>query len=125
MPEEEKRFDEWMKLKSRLHNMERIRNIHEGGVVVCYGRKWGMEINGKNEVFSRPVLVLRKFSRFGFMGIPLTSQIHDGAWYCKFEFQDKIQVAVLAQARNLGVSRLYKKTGQLSKVDLELVRSVF
>ena len=51
-----KRFPEWMKLKEKLHRIGRIRTIHEGEVWwAAVGENIGVEINGKNEGFTRPV----------------------------------------------------------------------
>ncbi len=86
---------------------------------------WGVEINGKSKTFARPVLILRKLNCFSFMGIPLTSQKHRGNWYVCFEFKNKNEYAVLAQARVLSVSRLYKRIGVVPNSDLELVRTGF
>ena len=87
------------------------------------GENVGTEINGKSKTFARPVLVIRKLSRYSFIGVPLTSQKHEGSWYSSFEFQNKRQVAVLAQVRNFSVSRLYRKMGVVPESDLELVRN--
>ena len=123
---EEKHFNEWIELKKRLHDMDRLRAIHEGEIWWCaMGENIGVEINGKNEVFSRPVLVFKKLSRYGFMGIPLTSQEHEGNWYVSFIFQDKKQTAALAQARVISVARLYKRMGMLPNSDFELVKTGF
>ena len=54
--------------------------------------------------------------------MPLTSKQHIGSWYAEFVFKDKKQIAVLSQVRDLSVSRLYKKMGEVSESDLELVR---
>ena len=89
------------------------------------GENVGVEINGKSKYFSRPVLVLKKLSRFGFMGVPLTSQPHEGSWYVSFEFQDRIETAVLAQAKVFSVARLYGRIGQVPDTDLEKVRAGF
>lgn len=89
------------------------------------GENVGVEINGKNELFSRPVLVLKKLSRFGFLGVPLTSQEHEGSWYVHFDFRGRMQTAVLAQAKVMSALRLYDKMGQLPMSDLELVREGF
>lgn len=122
----EKRFDEWMGLKSNLHNVGRVPAIKECEVWWCaLGENVGVEINGKNGVFSRPVLVLKKLSRYGFMGIPLTSQIHEGGWYVPFVFRDKTSVAVLSQARVVSVSRLYDRMGTLPDTDFVLVKEGF
>lgn len=89
------------------------------------GENVGVEINGKNEVFSRPVLVYKKLSRFGFMGIPLTSQPHDGDWYVSFTFRGKTSIAVLSQARTLSVLRLYRRMGTIPETDFAAVARRF
>ncbi len=89
------------------------------------GENISVEINGKHEVFSRPVLIFKKLSRYGFMGIPLTSQEHQGDWYVPFVFRDKKQIAALAQARVMSVSHLYRKMGNATKGDLRKVQDGF
>ena len=121
-----KHFIEWIELKENLHNIGRLPAIKEGEIWwAAVGENVGMEINGKNEVFSRPVLVIKKLSRYGFMAIPLTSQQHTGDWYIPFTFQGKISIAALAQARTMSVSRLFKRMGTIPNSDLELVRAGF
>lgn len=125
MPEE-KQFKIWISLKESLHGMNRLRSIHEGDIWWCaMGENIGVEINGKNEVFSRPVLIFKRLSRYGFMGIPLTSQSHTGNWYVPFIFKDKMEVAVLAQARVMSVARLYKRMGTIPGSDFEAIRQGF
>ncbi len=121
-----KYFKNWIGVKSNLHYAGICRTVKEGEIWWCaVGENVGVEINGKNKEFSRPVLVLKKLSKYGFMGVPLTSQEHIGSWYVDFIFQDKKQVAVLAQARVISVFRLYKKMGTVPNSDLELVREGF
>lgn len=123
---EEKRFDEWNGLKKSLHNMNHLRAVHEGEIWWCaMGENIGVEINGKSKVFSRPVLVFKKLSQFGFMGIPLTSQTHDGNWYVPFMFRGKKETAVLAQARVFSASRLYERIGMIPDSDLKIVKDGF
>lgn len=71
------------------------------------------------------VLVFKKLSRYGFMGIPLTPQEHNGSWYISFIFQNKKQTAALAQARVISVARLYKRMGTLPNSDFKLVKAGF
>ncbi len=86
------------------------------------GENVGVEINGKDSYFARPVVILKKLSRYNFIAIPLTSKQHQGSWYANFVFNNKQQAAVLSQVRNLSVARLYRKMGQLSDSDLNLIR---
>ncbi|MBQ9017975.1 type II toxin-antitoxin system PemK/MazF family toxin [Candidatus Saccharibacteria bacterium] len=118
----------WNVAKENLHNLpeRKIQLVRDGEVWwVGIGENVGVEINGKSEYFSRPVLVLKKLSRFGFMGVPLTSQEHNGKWYAAFEFKGIKETAVLSQARVYSASRLYSRIGQVPDSDLELVRDGF
>lgn len=119
---------EWNVVKEDMHftDEEKLRLVRDGEIWwVGVGENMGVEINGKSEYFSRPVLVLKKLSRYGFMGIPITSQQHRGSWYVPFEFQNKIEVAVVAQAKVFSVTRLYRRIGQVPDSDLEKVRQGF
>ena len=121
---EEKRFDDWNTEKQRLHQMGRVPAIHTGEIWWCaVGENVGVEINGKGNVFVLPVLILKKLSRFGFTGIPLTSQPHDGPWYAHFYFKGKSEYAVFAQMRTFSVKRLYRKLGEADDEDMKIIRT--
>ena len=65
---------------------------------------------------------LKKLSRYGFIGVPLTSQTHEGSWWVKFCMNGKNEYAVVAQIEYVDVYRLYTKMGQMSRGDFESVR---
>lgn len=115
-------FDDWNGVKKRLDERSRTRSIREGEIWWCsVGENVCTEINGKGSRFVRPVLIIKKLSRHGFIGVPLTSRLHEGSWYVHFVFQGRIQVAVVAQVRNYSVARLHRKMGTVPQSDLELV----
>ena len=123
---EEKHFDEWIEIKKKIHFGGSMPKISEGDIWWCgFGENVGIEINGKSIRFSRPVLVMKKLSRQGFMGIPLTSQRKKGSWYVNFIFLNKNEYAALCQARVMSSSRLYARIGQIPKSDLNLVKNAF
>lgn len=122
--DEGKRFGEWMVRKAAFHFDAKKPSIKEGEIWWCgVGENVGVEINGKSERFSRPVLVVKKYGKYSFLGVPLTSQAHEGSWYVGFRFLKKDSWAVLVQARTFSVSRLYDRLGTLPESDLELVRT--
>lgn len=124
--EEPKRFDEWNYLKKNLHKITSVPKISEGEIYWCgFGENVGVEINGKNARFSRPVLIMKKLSRYGFLGIPLTSQPHDGSWYIHFNFHNREQVAVLSQQRVFSTSRLYERMGRIDEADMKKIKEGF
>lgn len=123
---EQKRFEEWIGLKKKIHFSARIPRIREGEIWWCsLGENVGIEINGKSSRFTRPILIMKKLGRMGFMGIPLTSQRKTGTWYSHFTFLNKSQYAAICQARVISVSRLHSKIGQIPNSDLDLVKGAF
>lgn len=116
----------WFKVKLRLKTNQVYRSVNEGEVWWCHvGENVGIEINGKNEDFTRPVLILNKLSNLGFLGVPLTSQKHFGSWYVPFVFKDKQQCAVLSQIKVFSVYRLQKKMGEISETDFVFIKDGF
>ena len=119
-------FNEWNERKKKIHINAKSPKVREGDIYWCaFGKNVGVEINGKGMVFTRPVLVFKKLSQYGFLGIPLTSQVHTGPWYVSFRFQNKDQIAVLAQIRVFSVSRLYHRMGQIDENDFREIRECF
>ena len=113
-----KNYQKWMIVKSKINNSKKIRRINEGDVLwAAIGENVGVEIDGKSDKYSRPVVVLKKHSNLCFTGIPLTSQLHEGTWYSHFIFQGKRQTAVLIQTKLMDVRRVYSRIGELSKAD--------
>lgn len=122
MKNTDKNFLGWIETKARLHEVGGTHNVRNGEVWWCgVGENVGVEVNGKGKTFARPVLVYKKYSRFGFLGIPLTSQEHEGTWYANFTFKDRKQFAALTQMRMFSTSRLYNKMGQLPLNDYRVV----
>lgn len=119
----EKDYKKWMGVKAGINNVEPIRRVKTGEIWwAAVGENVGVEIDGKSEKYSRPVLVLKKHNSLCFTGIPLTSKIHRGTWYVNFEFRGKTQTAVLIQAKLVSNSRLYERIGEVSKGDYKRIR---
>ena len=119
-------FSRWNKVKINLDLYGRQPKISQRQIWwTGVGKNIGTEINGKNERFSRPVLIYKKLSSNKFMAIPLTSQPHEGSWYVPFMQSGKRQVAVIGDARIMSVKRLYRIMGEIDDADYEKVRAGF
>ncbi|MBQ9016906.1 type II toxin-antitoxin system PemK/MazF family toxin [Candidatus Saccharibacteria bacterium] len=113
-----KHFDEWNKVKKSINRRAKVPTIHEGEIWwFADGQNIGVEIDGKGKGFARPVLVLTKFGKLSFLGIPLTTQKHTGSWYVEYDFQGKTCHAALHQAKAISVYRLYEKMGEMTRAD--------
>lgn len=113
----------WADVKAGLNTTSDERIFSEGDVYwAAVGENIGVEINGKNSRYSRPVVILRKLSPKGFIGVPLTSRGHSGSWYIPFEFQGRAEYACVHQMRSMSTKRLYERMGRLSDEDLRRIR---
>jgi mRNA interferase MazF len=122
-----KRFLGWIGVKQKLdahdHQPPLVR---EGDLWWCaVGENVGIEASGKGENFTRPVIVLKKFGRLAFFGIPVTTTKRVGSWYAPFKHKGVTQIAVLMQARTFSYKRLYEKMGELDDVDFRNVKEAF
>ena len=122
-------YKKWMPVKENIQNAGILRRFKEWELWWCaIGENVGIEINGKGDMFMRPVIVYHKFSRFGFMGIPLTSQDHTAEapdWYIKFRFKEKDQFAAMHQLERISTFRLCRKMGELDDEDIKKIVAGF
>ena len=120
----QKDFDAWNTLKKVLNDKHnKIVTPKEREIYwVSIGENIGFEQNGKSEIFSRPVLVLKKFSKRLFFGIPLSTQIKKGDFFYSFEFGSTLQNALLVQGRTFDAKRLENRMGMISEKDFENIK---
>lgn len=122
-----KRFADWFKIKEKLHeNTYKPPLFKDGEVWWCsLGENIGSEINGKSELFSRPVLIFKKLSSNSFLGIPMSSQVKNGSWYVEITLGEKVSTILLSQIRILDYKRLSTKIGHIDQSDFKKVKNAF
>ena len=86
------------------------------------GENVGIEMNGKGEKFTRPIFVFKKYNKYSFLGLPLTTKVKVGTWYAPVRFGEKDQIAVLAQGRVFDYRRLKEKIGELEEGESKKIR---
>jgi mRNA-degrading endonuclease toxin of MazEF toxin-antitoxin module len=90
-----KDFDQWNIVKQRLDVNQKLPFFKEREVWWCsIGVNVGCEVYGKGNIFARPVVVLKKFSRTSFLGVPLTSQFKDRPDYIPLNIKGKTSYAL-------------------------------
>ena len=94
-----KDFDSWNKEKQETENRKRNYNFfyHTRELWWCaVGVNIGVETDGKNQNFERPVLIVKKFNQDMFWGLPLTSHEKAGDFYQKIAHGKGVSWAVLS-----------------------------
>jgi mRNA interferase MazF len=109
-------FDEWSILKKCISVKSSLGKYHEREIWWCsLGKNIGNEQDGKNNNFERPVLVLKKWNKDFFIGIPMTTKnkvkSKDEKFYYKYFSDEENQGSyfMLTQVRVFISKRLVRK----------------
>ena len=111
-----KDFDEWNKEKQNLENIGPDElPFHERDIWWCsIGVNLGDEQDGKNELFERPVLVLRKFNRRIAWVLPMSTKAKEGIYYHPLEYDGRVFNVILSQLRLVSVKRFRRFIRKIS-----------
>jgi mRNA interferase MazF len=89
----------------------------------------GSEIDGKNDFFERPVLIVRKITQDLILVAPITSKTNDSRFRIDITSTGKISQITLIHCRIISSQRLLRKIGYVKKnifqkVLLDLIRLI-
>ena len=97
---------------------------HEREVWWCaLGLNVGFEQDGKGEDFSRPVLVIKGFSKNILLCIPLTTKPKEGKYYHDINLGDGLaRKVILSQIRLIDSKRLEEKICTLDEIQFGSIK---
>ncbi|MCX6755913.1 MAG: type II toxin-antitoxin system PemK/MazF family toxin [Candidatus Nomurabacteria bacterium] len=122
----DKEFDEWNIQKKNLNSkFELFSNIRE--IWWCsLGLNIGVEIDGKNQNFERPVLILKVYNKNMILVAPLSTKFKDNPYYFPVKIsENKTSYVILSQSRLVSSKRLVRKISRLNKKSFEKVINAF
>ena len=109
-------YDDWNILKKNLSKKTRKVYCNKREIWWCsIGMNIGTELYGKNDLFERPVLILKVYNKETILVVPLTSKVKEGIYYSAVALGNVISRAVLSQSRTINTKRLSRKVGRISK----------
>jgi mRNA interferase MazF len=120
----QKDFDNWNIKKKELENTgHNILSFHEREVWwSSIGLNLGDEQDGKNELFERPVLVLRKFNNKIAWVLPMSTKQRNGIYYHSLMYDGKVFTVLLSQMRLLSVKRFRRFIRKISPNQFKLIQ---
>lgn len=123
----QKDFDTWNNRKKKLDGMNHKPPLVSEREIwwASVGENVGSEMGGKSELFSRPVIILKKLAHGFYFVIPTTTQKKEGSWYVVFAQHERENVACLHQARAIDYRRLSSRLGTLDTTDFERICAGF
>ena len=122
-----KDFDKWNSVKKKINDRRLEKLFYKEREIwwSSIGVNVGVEIDGKNESFERPVLILKKINKEQFLGLPITSKDKKGFLYTKIKYNDGLNEGSVnfAQIRIFSSKRLLRKMSMVSKEDFLKLKS--
>ena len=114
----EKNFDDWNERKKSIDKSESLADFHIREIWWCsIGVNIGSEQHSQTSDFSRPILVVRKFTRDVFWGMPLTTKTKDIDFRVRFILGGVENDLLILQMRVYDRKRLIRKIGVMPKSD--------
>lgn len=112
----DKDFDRWNEQKKHIHEKPTGKFFHEQEMWWCsLGLNIGYEEDGKNQLYERPVLVIKKFNRDMLWVLPLTRTQKENRYYVRLRQGDEEDSAViLSQLRLISSKRLNRRVRKLA-----------
>jgi mRNA interferase MazF len=119
-----KDFDNWNKEKKGLDSSGPESLIfHEREIWwSSIGINLGDEQDGKNEMYERPVLVLKKFNNRIAWVLPMTTKIKEGRYYFPLTHEGRTFTVILSQLRLLSVKRFRRLIRKISPHQFSLIK---
>lgn len=121
-----KDFDDWNTLKKEIHSKNENKLYHAREVWWCsLGVNVGFEQDGTGEVKERPVLIIKGFSKYVCLIVPLTTSTKKNPYHFLLgEIDSKKSFAITSQIRLIDTKRLINKIGFVEKEVFDKVRKI-
>ncbi len=119
-----KDFGTWNKEKINLEDTgHEDLSFHEREIWWCsIGLNIGDEQDGKNELFERPVLIIKKFNKRLAWALPMSTKKKDGIYYHNIEHDGKIFSVMLSQLRLLSTKRFHRYLRKISPNQFSIIQ---
>ena len=119
-----KDFDDW---NLRKQNIEKTKNdtlpFHEREIWWCsIGINLGDEQDGKNELYERPVLVIKKFNNKVAWVLPMSTKQKDGIYYFSILHEGKVFTVILSQLRLVSIKRFHRFIRKITPSQFEEIQ---
>ncbi len=121
-----KDFTKWLGLKEKLNAMPGTAFAHPREIWWCsLGVNVGVETDGKNENFERPVIIMRVYNTHSMIVLPLTRKEKDDDFHHMVDTTRNVSWAKLTQTRVISNKRLLRKVDTLDKDSFKKLQEIW
>jgi len=122
----EKDFDEWNRNKKGLERAPIKKYVHPKEIWWCsLGVNLGAEIDGKNENFERPVIVMKVYNKETMIILPITTKPKDDQFHHKIQTVGKTVWVKMTQMRVISSKRLLRKVDILDEASFGILKDIW
>ena len=118
-----KELDGWIIKKKDLHNKVVVPPLFKERDIwwVSVGVNVGFEEDGKDTNYVRPVLIVKKFSREMFLGVPMSTKLKDNKYYIPVTVKNNTVSVMISQIRVFSSKRIWNKLAELDHGDFSKI----
>lgn len=118
-----KDFEKWIVKKKDLHNKQTVPPLFKERDIwwVSVGINVGFEEDGKDSNYVRPVLIVKKFNREIFLGVPMSTKLKDNKYYVPVTVKKNLVSVMISQIRVFSSKRIWNKLAELDEGDFSKV----
>ena len=118
----DKDFDRWTKIKKIIEASDKKVFCNQREIWwSSIGENIGTEFCGKNNLYERPVLIMKVYNVDTIKILPLTSKIKNGKYFVEVKNDKVISFGSLSQVKTISTKRLSRKVGRISKDNFRIV----
>ena len=111
--EYEKDFEKWSKKKKQINSSNHTPFFYEREIWWCsIGVNIGVEMDGKNELYERPVLILKKINPLSAWVLPISSTSKNNPYL--YPLKERSSSVSISQWKTISSKRLIRKEGTIT-----------
>ncbi len=121
-----KNFDGWNEVKKYIETSHQSVYSYPGEIWWCsIGINIGVEADGKNDKFERPVLIIKVYNKDTLIILPTTSRAKNDIFHHKIVSRGKNMWVKLTQSRVISSKRLIRKMDTLDENTFNNLKSIW
>ena len=117
-----KDFDHWNEIKKKINDREKLVFCNRREIWWCsLGLNIGVEEDGKNQLFERPVLIIKVFNDKMLRVAPLTGKVKEDKYHITINYNARVGSVILSQLKTISSKRLSRKLCRLDEEQFDKV----
>lgn len=125
MFEGKKDFDGWNKLKKKIELRDHVFCNRREIWWCSIGDNIGSETCGKNQLFERPVLIIKVFNHQSVLVVPITSRPKNDLFHEEIILSEGLKWCILSHVKTISSKRLIRKFDLITETEFNKIVNAY